>query len=85
MGPPGLPCGVALVDWDRDNVRGWMQRLMSFIPSGLALDSQDLAERDAVSQVFEEQCVFFLTLVVILVLVVIAVHPGAEQPVSPGS
>lgn len=28
---------------------------------------------------------FFLTLVVMLVLVVIAVHPGAEQPVSPGS
>lgn len=86
MGPAWSAGGVAHVDFPAGTgtVRGaGCKGLMSFIPSGFALDSRNLAGRDPVSQVFEEQCGFFNSLGVILVLVVTAVRPGGEQPTSP--
>lgn len=86
VGPARSACGVAGVDFPAGTgaVRGaGCKGLMAFIPAGFALDSQNLAGWDPVSQVFGEQRDFFLTLGVILVLMVTAVRPGAEQPTSP--
>lgn len=79
----GQHVGCRLPHWDRDSATGWMQRADVFSSPLVLLWTPEILLEGILSARFLRSNVGFLTIGIVLVLVVTAVHPGAKQPTSP--